>query len=320
MRWARRAKRRLVKKVRAPVHYVFLNSLFAKAFNHWLTSGLSILLLGFYLLFLDSNYGSNSDLVTRYPNVHWALFYFSISFMGFVQLFRLVSVELEKRVEVKTTKVIVMLSALFREIVKLKSDRFKDVAPSIPKKGDAFKKITQPKNQIYHILRRSLEFISSEFGVKSERISITIIHKNSLLEDWSPLYSADSAKHMKPSDLMKFRSCAKVAYEEQKPQYWPDIGDAREEGCFVNSRRSEKYEKGAIFCKPVNIQVGNITYDYIISFTVYGDYLGNPSDDIESYAVSEMLLEISERLELELFLFSMKEFRSTNDLQIGETA
>src|SRR5690625_663249 len=78
---------------------------------------------------------------------------------------------------------------------------------------------------------------------------------------------------------------------------------------FLESSRSKVSEIGSIFCKPVRIQVGTIEYVYIFTIAVFGQHICTPYDEDECIACEKILDEVADRVELELYLFSIKQYR-----------
>lgn len=85
---------------------------------------------------------------------------------------------------------------------------------------------------------------------------------------------------------------------------------------FLESERSKKNEIGSIYCKPVRVTVSGVEYTYIFTVVVYGQFLCVPYDNDECRACESLLDEVSDRIELELYLHSMKSFKENG----GKTA
>ena len=108
---------------------------------------------------------------------------------------------------------------------------------------------------------------------------------------------------------MNGSSTAKYAFDTGDSVFIPDIRKGVKEGVFINSDRSNKSEVGSIFCKPVRITVSGTEYVYIFTIAVFGQYLCTPYDEEECRACEKILDEVADRVELELYLNSIKRFR-----------
>ena len=104
-------------------------------------------------------------------------------------------------------------------------------------------------------------------------------------------------------------STAKYAFESGDSIFIPDIRKGIKEEVFYSSDRSNKSDIGSIFCKPVRISVGKREYIYIFTIAVFGQYLCSPYDEEECRACEKILDEVADRVELELYLNSMKDFQ-----------
>ncbi len=74
----------------------------------------------------------------------------------------------------------------------------------------------------------------------------------------------------------------------------------------MTSNRSKQADYGSIYCKPVRINVNSIEFVYIFTIVVYGEFLCTPYDEDECKACEQLLDEVGDRVELELYLHSIK--------------
>ena len=110
---------------------------------------------------------------------------------------------------------------------------------------------------------------------------------------------------------MNQASTAKHCFTTGESIFISDIRKGVKENIFFESVRSKKNKIGSIYCKPIRIEVNNKTYVYIFTIAIYGEFFCTPYDEDECKICEEILDEISDRVELELYLFSMKKFRDT---------
>ncbi|RJF37924.1 hypothetical protein [Pseudoalteromonas gelatinilytica] len=218
-----------------------------------------------------------------------------------------------KRYELLTESLI----SFFNGLVKKKRDRFYQKAKSLKQREDAFKRITQPIDQLEHVLDGTKRFLVDGLKIDQKNIGITIIQGIPNENRWWYELKCDSQKqHTRARDLMNGESTAKYCFDHGDSLFIPDLRKGIKEGVFFESSRSKKTGKGSIFCKPVRVTVSNIDYVYIFTIAVYGQYLCTPFDETECRACEKILDEVADRVELELYLHSMKQFRETG----GKTA
>ena len=209
------------------------------------------------------------------------------------------------------------LISFFNGLVKKKRDRFYQKAKSLKQREDAFKRITQPIDQLEHVLDGTKRFLVDGLKIDQKNIGITIIQGIPNENRWWYELKCDSQKqHTRARDLMNGESTAKYCFDHGDSLFIPDLRKGIKEGVFFESSRSKKTGKGSIFCKPVRVTVSNIDYVYIFTIAVYGQYLCTPFDETECRACEKILDEVADRVELELYLHSMKQFRETG----GKTA
>ena len=200
---------------------------------------------------------------------------------------------------------------LFNDLVKKKRDRFFKKAKTLTPNGDVFKAITHPKDQLEHILDGTKKFIEEGFDIDRKNIAITIIRGSEKDNKWWYEIKCDTQRqHSKARDLMNGSSTARYCYDSGDSLFISDIRKGVKENLFYESARSRKGSIGSIFCKPVRITVGNgLEYVYIFTIAVFGQHLCTPYDEDECKACEKILDEVADRVELELYLYSMKEFR-----------
>lgn len=200
----------------------------------------------------------------------------------------------------------------FNGLVKKKRDRFFNKAKNLKPTADIFRIITHPKDQLEHVLDGTKTFLINGFSINSKNIGITIIQGRPSDNRWWYALKCDTQKqHTKPRDLMSGSSTARYCYESGDSLFIPDVRKGIKEGMFFESARSKATETGSIFCKPVRIKVGNLEYVYIFTIAVFGQHLCTPYDEDECIACEKILDEVADRVELELYLFSIKQYRES---------
>jgi len=268
-------------------------------------------IIGLYYGTLDI-WGDDWSWVKDYKSLHEFLFTLLAIFTVLVLFLKGISETCKGLVAKKYNKLIESMIVFFNELVKKKKDRFHKKAQNLKPKGDIFKIITQPIDQLEHVLDGTKRFLVDGFNIDQKNIGITIIQGNPLQNRWWYSLKCDSQKqHTKAKDLMDGNSTAKYCYDQGDSLFIPDIRKGVKEGVFFESERSKKLDIGSVFCKPVRITVNNIEYVYIFTIAVYGQFLCTPYDEDESRACEKILDEVADRVELELYLHSMKQYKDT---------
>lgn len=255
-------------------------------------------------------WGNDWDWVKEKQDLHEIIFTVLASFTIIILFIKGVSESARGNVLKKYNVLIESMMFFFNGLVKKKKDRFYNKAKLLKPNGDVFKIITQPKDQLEHVLDGTKIFLVNGFGIDSKNIGITIIQGDLSSERWWYELKCDTQKqHSKPKDLMKGKSTARYCLDTGDSLFIPDIRKGAKEGVFLASERSNKTEIGSIFCKPVRITVNRVEYVYIFTIAVFGQNLCTPYDEEECRACEKILDEVADRVELELYLNSIKLFR-----------
>jgi len=213
-------------------------------------------------------------------------------------------------IEKKYNNLVESLLVFFNGLVKKKRERFHHKAKSLRNTSNIFSKITQPKEQLAHVLDGTKHFLISGLNIAPKNIGITIIQGVPSTDKWWYEIKCDSQKqHTKAKLLMNGQSTARHCFETGDSLFIPDIRKGIKEGVFFASERSNKIDIGSVFCKPVRVKVNDIDYVYIFTIAVYGQYLCTPYDEVECSACEKILDEVADRVELELYLHSLKQFK-----------
>lgn len=257
-------------------------------------------------------WGDDWFWVANYKSIHEVLFSILAGFTFIILFLKGISESFKGSVAKKYETLLESLLLLFNGLVKKKRDRFYQKAKTLKPKEDAFKKITQPRDQLEHLLDGTRRFLVDGFGVDQKNIGVTIIQGKPEANTWWYEFKCDAQKqHTRAKELMEKDSTAKYCFENGDSLFIPDIRKGSKEGVFFASNRSGKTGIGTIFCKPVRIAVNNIEYVYIFTIAVYGQFLCTPYDINECRACEKVLDEVADRIELELYLHSMKLYRDS---------
>jgi hypothetical protein len=150
------------------------------------------------------------------------------------------------------------------------------------------------------------------FGLEQKNIGITILQGDPTNDRWWFCLKCDMQKqHTPPKKLMAGPSAARACFESGDSLFIPDIRKGVQEGMFFESERSKSSGIGSVFCKPVRITVGRIEYYYIFTIAVYGQTLCTPYDPDDCTACERILDELADRIELELYLYSIRKYKDS---------
>lgn len=196
------------------------------------------------------------------------------------------------------------------DLVKKKKDRFYKKAKELKRSGDVFKLITHPKDQIEIAFDGTKSFISKGFGVERKNICITIIAGDPSTDTWWYEFKCDTQwQHTKAKTIMTNNSTAKYCYNNGESIFIPDLRKGIKEGIFFESDRYNRKKSGSLYCKPVRVEIDNHAYVYIFTIVIYGEIICTPYDLEECKATEKIFDQISDRIELELYLHSMRKYR-----------
>lgn len=291
------------------LYILFVNNRIVKFLGHPALGVLIPPIIGLYYGALDI-WGDDWTWISDKKELHEFIFTLLASFTILILFLKAISEAAKGEVDKQYTKLMESMLLLFNTLVKKKRDRFFNKAKHLKPNGDVFKLITQPKDQLEHVLDGTKNFLINGLGVDTKNIGITIIQGSPQNDKWWYELKCDTQKqHTKAKELMTGKSTAAYCIESGDSIFIPDIRKGIKEGVFIESERSSKTDIGSIFCKPVRITVNNIEYVYIFTIAVFGQNLCAPYDEEECRACEKILDEIADRVELELYLHSMKQYR-----------
>lgn len=292
-------------------YWLFVNNILVNVLSLPLVSIVVPAVVALYYTALDI-WGESWSIFIDYREIHEFVFALLAAFTIFVLFVRGISEQLKGNASEKYRLLLEELLLFINELVKKKRDRFHQKAKNVNRTGDVFKQITYPKDQIEYALDGTKTFLSKGFGVDRKNICLTIIAGNPDEKKWWYEFKCDQqTQHTKAKELLDNNSTAKYCYEHGESIFIADLRKGEKEGIFHQSARYNRKKSGSIYCRPVRLMVDNIQYVYFFTIVVYGELLCVPYDLEECKATERILDEISDRIELELFLHSIKRYRET---------
>ncbi|WP_417686389.1 hypothetical protein [Pseudidiomarina gelatinasegens] len=292
-------------------YIIFVRNKLSNFIAHPAVSSVIPPVVGLYYGTLDI-WGNEWDVVKNHVETHQVIFTILAGATLFVLFFKGIREFTEGAVTKKYQELTQAILEFFNTLVKKKRDRFFNKARKLKPKGDIFKAITHPKDQLEHVLDGTKELLSKGFGINRKNISITVIQGNLKDDTWFYAMKCDQQKqHTKAKRIMTESSAAKYCFDTGDSLFLADIRDGVKGGIFYPSERSSSAKTGSLFCKPVRITVSNVEFVYIFTIAVYGTNLCTPYDENECVACEKILDEVADRVELELYLYSIKQYKDT---------
>lgn len=268
-------------------------------------------ILGLYYGTLDI-WGGEWDVVKNYKAIHEFVFLITASATVLILFLRAVSEALQGQVRSKYQGILQATMVFINELVKKKKDRFHKSARDVKPKTEVFKVITQPLDQLEFLIDGTRRLLRDAFGIDYKNVEITVIQGSHTEAKWWYLLQTDKQRqHTKAKTIIEGQSAANYCLRTGDSILVPDIRKGEKEGVFLPSDRSKKAGKGSVYCKPVRVSVGHKEYVYVFTVCVYGELICTPYDDVECKACERLLDEVSERVELELCLHSIKSFKES---------
>ena len=255
-------------------------------------------------------WGDDWTIVRNYKPVHEFIFTLLAALTVLVLFIKGISEQFKGVALRKYQNLLESLVAFFNELVKKKRDRFFQKSKGVKPNADIFKLITHPDAQLEFILDGTKRLLKNGFDIDAKNVGITIIKGFPDQEKWWYEFKCDSQKqHTKAKSIMSSNSTARYCFDSGESIFIPDIRKGIKENVFHPSERSRKSDYGSIYCKPVRVNINSITYVYIFTIVVYGEFLCTPYDEEECKACEKLLDEVADRVELELYLHSLKSYK-----------
>lgn len=258
-------------------------------------------------------YGSSMAVFTRHPVLHQ---YATLALMfstSFLIIFKGLGDYFEQQSDQQWLNFVSRFCQLTSKTVKKKLDRFKETIRTMSPGGDTFKKITMPEAQITLILGYWIELMDEAFSIKESGLCITVMRKVPRQEKWHFIFETNQAwKHTKAEVLLKESSSAAECLRIGEEIFHPDKALAAKQGNYYLSERDRRKSNGSgsAFCYPVKIV--NQDYDdlYIISMVTYGQKVCSSIDAQQADAIKSIFCDLCRRIELELTLYSIKDWKT----------
>lgn len=264
-----------------------------------------------YYLYLDI-WLEKKDFISKYQEEHWYMFIILTIMTLITHSLKGIANWYEDGYNKDYMKFMQSFSTLTSKAVNKKLNRFKDESIKLTSSSNIFNLITQPEDQINLIIYEIEDLIMTNFGIRKNQLSISIMHKDIETNLWDFKYATNrSHVHTSAEDLLKGESAASVCFERGESLFFSSKCTAANEKLYLLSERDVRTGDGSIFCYPVITKANNIDYYYIITIVTYGKKLCKCSDTQHSEAICEIFSDICTRIDLELTLESIKNWKST---------
>jgi hypothetical protein len=192
-------------------------------------------------------------------------------------------------------------------IVEQKIVRFRSVAQTYSG-SSAFQRLTKPESQIELILTEANDYFRRQHLLNEHQLDATVLHLSSANAGWEFVFRSNPNRtRTDPGILMSKESSASFAHATGQP-------------CFFPSKKSQAIEEryrfgpnesndGSIYCYPVKIPTKNGERSFVITFATYGKCLCEELNKRDLEAFSVISREFSRRIELELVLWTIKDYK-----------
>lgn len=267
--------------------------------------------VGMYFLTLDV-WGDKWSILKNHQETHEVVFAWLVVLSLCMLVCRGIADLYESRSDRAYIAFLESFSVMTSKIVNTKLRRFKDESRKLKPGSNVFKQITQPKDQINLILSEIESLLLSNFGIKQNDSSITIMHNNPGGGAWFYKYKTKDWNHTKAQSLIDGASTAAECLRTGEAIFHPCKKTAKENGNFHFSDRDVRYGNGSVFCYPIVTNTPNYDDRYVISIVTYGKPICDPLDRDHAKAISGILSDICRRIELELTLESIKEWLTSH--------
>ncbi|WP_373090327.1 hypothetical protein [Zhongshania sp.] len=178
-------------------------------------------------------WGDDWAWIKNNKEFHEFLFTLLASFSVIILFLRAIAEAAKSKVEQQYANLIESMLLFFNTLVKKKRDRFFNKAKHVKQTGDVFKLITQPKDQLEHVLDGTKNFLINGLNIDAKNIGITIIQGDPHTNRWWYELQCDRQKqHTKPKELMSGQSTASYCYDSGDSIFIPDIRKGIKEGVF----------------------------------------------------------------------------------------
>lgn len=296
--------------MRRILYKIFVNNAVINAINLPIIGIIIPPIVGLYYGTLDI-WGDDWKIISEHKEIHEFIFA-TLSAITIIILFvRGISEQIKINSSTHYHELLEELLLLIGDLVKKKKDRFYKKAKELKRGGDVFSLITHPKDQIDQAFDGTKSFISKGFGIDRKNICITVIGGNPNTNEWVYEFKCDTQfQHTDSKTIMTGNSTAKYCLTRGESIFIADLRKGVKEGIFLESERYNRKKSGSLYCKPVRVEIDGNSYVYIFTIVVYGELLCTPYDLEECKATEKIFDQISDRIELELYLLSMRKYLS----------
>lgn len=264
---------------------------------------------GLYFLCLDV-WGDEWGIVKNHQEKHEFIFSVLIVSSLLILLIRGAADWYEEKSDKSYIAFMEQFSILTSKLVTKKLERFKEEALKLKPNGNTFKQITQPKDQINMILAEIETLLLNNFSIKKKQVCITIMHKGPLSNNWHYEYETNRGwAHTKAQKLIEEKSAASECLRTGQPVFHACKNSASSKGLYYLSERDRSSGEGSVFCYPAFTKNSDYSDNYIISIVTYGKKFCDPLDKEQAEAISDILADICQRIDLELTLQSIKRWQ-----------
>ena len=187
-------------------YLVFVNNRIIKTLSHPALGIVIPPVVGLYYGTLDI-WGDDWSWIADRKDLHEVIFAWLAGATLTILFFKAVSEAARGEVVKRYNKLMDSMLLFFNNLVKKKKDRFFNKAKYLKPTSDVFNVITQPKDQLEHVLDGTKTFLINGLGVDPKNIGITIIQGNPETKKWWYELKCDTQKqHTRAKELMEGRS------------------------------------------------------------------------------------------------------------------
>ncbi len=277
--------------------------------RHWSLKIILPFLIVAYFGLLD--FFDELEWIAKYKEYHLKAFFFILVLELGVRILDYVRERCEEVVTDKHRSVLTELLVSVSVIVQTKVTRFREALPRIGTKSP-FDVITKPDEQINVIGMRIGDYLKSFGAVPEDCFDVTVMRSTDD-ETWDYEFKLQkNFSRPQASRLMDrtVTSTARFAFESGNEQFFASKFTASQDGKYHLGERDKLKGDGSIYCKPVKIDLPDRTENYVITLTTYGTTLCHPLDVPSTDVWTMICREFARRIELELVLLSMKEWKA----------
>lgn len=262
-----------------------------------------------YLGYLD--FFPNESWINEHTTLHYRIYTLGLIGVGVWQVLRSWGDSVRAKSPASSTDTLIELINSVSVIIQAKSKRFRDKLMQLGTKAP-FDAITQPLEQLEFISREAHNVFQRLCRVdKRDRFDVTVIWLVNGSWEYAYTYQRNYLRSTEPTQLMRGGSTAKLALDSGAEQFFPSKRNAASAGQYLIGPRDEKIGgDGSVFCKPIHVKTPFGDEQFVLTFTTYGVSVCEPWDSESSQGWQLIFREFARRIELELILLSIKQYRA----------